>query len=196
MRFGMTIRYQAQAAMTSAVIGWTCLKKLIYVQSGVATGQTCFLAFRIRRVTVYCQPLIGTSSYTAPTPISIRVREGEGAIATERYVSDVSSGAQGAMCTVKFKDTTQDIGKWHDATYAFTNERAFQIGGPTGMLVDLKFSCQLAVSTSNMTSLTASSGTAGGVYFNYLDNTASGGSGVGNGYLLPINVVGNIGLAY
>lgn len=194
-RIGLTVRYQATSALSSTPITWQCLKKLVYSQTGSTSGATVFLSFRIRRLTMWCAPLIGTSSYTAPTPISCRIREGEGAIATERLVSDVSSGSRGAALTIKFKDTTQDIGKWHDGTYTYTTERAFQLSGPVGTTVDLKFSVQLFVSPSNFQALTASVGTTGGLYWNALDNTAQNGT-VGTGYLVPISTVGSVGLAY
>jgi hypothetical protein len=144
---------------------------------------------------MWSPPLYGTA-YQAATPIQIRQRTGEGALATEKLYSDVATNARGAHICLKFKDATADIGKWHDGAYAYAvDDKAIVLDYSVGTVIDLHFSVQLSVVASSAIALTTSSSSTGTICWNYLDSVSTSGT-AGLNYLTPVNVLGTVALGY
>jgi hypothetical protein len=152
-------------------------------------------SFKISKLKAWAPPLYGTS-YNTPTVLGIRVREGDGALAQEKYISDVSTNARGAHVKVKFNESTSDIGKWHDGGYAYdAASTAFRVDAPQGTIIDLTFSYQLSLSAASATTLTTSSSMAGAIMLNYLDCVSTSGT-AGPSYMTPINELSNVASAF
>jgi hypothetical protein len=195
MRCGDVFRYKCTAAISSTTITWRCLQRLIFVNYGTSTGRTCVQSFKISKIKMWAPPLFGTS-YNTPTTLGIRVRTGDGALAQEKFVSDVSTNLRGAFVRVKFSEIASDIGKWHAGTYAFDAASvAFVLEAPQGTIIDLSFSYQLASSAAGGIALTSSSSMSGAIMVNYLDNTNTSGT-AGNAYMTPVNELANVASAF
>jgi hypothetical protein len=181
------IRYLVTTALVTSPITWRCLQRLVFINTGTSTGKTFFTAFKIKSLKMWAPPLIGTS-YNAPTQISCRVRTGEGAVASEKVFSDVSSNMKGAALHVKFKSVGEDAGKWHDGQFAYAaDSRLLNLDGPIGTVIDISFSYRMATSSGSAIALTTSSSTTGQICYNYLDNTSTSGT-AGLTYIRPENV--------
>jgi hypothetical protein len=89
-----------------------------------------------------------------------------------------------------FDEMRTVVGKWHDGEVPASGAGvvAFVLNFPVGTVVDLHYSVQLFA--TNGAALECAAATAGKMYYNYLDNTATSGA-IGNNYLTPLNVWGS-----
>ncbi len=184
-RFGMRLRYIASSALSTINVTWSSVQNLFYTCSSSPTiGLTSlYSSVKIDKVECWCPPLV-SSSYTAPTPLVLRVKDGDptGGIGVDKVVTDTATSMRGAYVSSRFKEIGGD---WHDAAFNFTSGEnvLFRLAGPAGTVVDLHCAFQIGAGIAYK-SLTLAGGTVGVIYANYLDNTTTAGA-AGTNLLVP-----------
>lgn len=196
-RTGDVFRYQSSTAISSSVdITWGCLRNLYFTTITSSTANTMFAAIKLKKVEVWVPPSGATTTAAFALPVTIRFREGDGAIGQEKVISDIVTSTAGAHLKVKFSESKTDMGKWRMTSAITNSDICFSIINlPAGSVIDLTMSWQGWATGSSVVGLTCAALTAGRIYRNCLDNTDSS-SAIGGALLLPAGVVGSTGIAY
>jgi hypothetical protein len=106
---------------------------------------------------------------------------------SERVYSQSSTGEKGVYMSIRFKGVNAN---WLDAGAAdsITGQRLFSMTGPAGTIVDfhcaVRFRCAKSLAVAGLVGTGLGTGV---LYYNYLDNTDTAGTGAGTNILPCIN---------
>lgn len=200
-RFGVTLRFRATSAVAGSEIQLVNLLGLLCLSKTTTTASTIFSHVKIRAIEAWAPPIIGDTTYTAPTPIILSTASETNAslnILDMRRVTDVSAGNHAAYCKLRMHE--QDLqGKWRTALTQVSMLHGFlYISCPAGTIIDLHLSYGfITISDQGIftqTPLIGTGLTAGTLYYNYLDAITTAGT-AGAGVLEPVGVT-NIAKLY
>lgn len=186
---GMILRYRLATEASAASVYVNCLGKLMAIAITGTALQRTYDSIRLNKIRVWAPPQVTTSA-TGYLGVPVQVRLDDGVLppyGSERLYSQSPTGEKGVYMSIKFQGVQIS---WLDAGTCdtITGQRLFSMTGPAGTIVDLHCAVRWrGVKSLAVNSLASTALSTGAVYYNYLDNTDTAGSGNGTQILACLN---------